>query len=52
MPEGFVYTLGFVAFQVFSVDFLAAEQHGAVLWNTHVWDTHVPKFLDQHLIRI
>jgi hypothetical protein len=32
-------TLGFAAFQVFTVDFLAAEQHGAVLWNTHVPDT-------------
>jgi hypothetical protein len=32
-------TLGFAAFQVFTVDFLAAEQHGADLWNTHVPDS-------------
>lgn len=41
------FTLGYVAFQVFSVDFLAAEQHGAILWNTHV-----PESLGQHLVRI
>ena len=33
------FTLGFVAFQVFTVDYIAAEQHGAVIWNTHVPDT-------------
>lgn len=27
------FSLGFVAFQVFTVDFLAAEQHGAPVWN-------------------
>jgi hypothetical protein len=41
------FTLGYVAFQVFSVDFLAAEQHGATLWNTHV-----PESLNRHLDRI
>jgi len=41
------FTLGFVAFQVFTVDFLAAEQHGADVWNTHV-----PESLAQALIRI
>jgi len=41
------FTLGYAAFQVFSVDFLAAEQHGAILWNTRV-----PESLDQHLVRI
>ena len=30
------FSLGYVAFQVFTVDPLAAEQHGAVAWNTHV----------------
>jgi hypothetical protein len=29
------YTLGFVAFQVFTVDFIAAEQHGASNWNSN-----------------
>jgi hypothetical protein len=33
------FTLGFAAFQVFTVDFLSAEKHGAILWNTHVPDT-------------
>lgn len=33
------FTLGFVAFQVFTVDFIAAELHGAVVWNTHVPDS-------------
>ena len=33
------FTLGFVVFQVFTVDFVAAELHGAVVWNTHVPDT-------------
>lgn len=32
-------TLGFAAFQVFTVDFLAAEQHRALVWNTHVPDS-------------
>lgn len=27
------FTLGFVAFQIFTVDFIAAEQHGAPEWN-------------------
>ena len=27
------FTLGFVAFQIFTVDFVAAEQHGAPVWN-------------------
>jgi hypothetical protein len=40
-------TLGFVILQVFTVDFLAAEQHGAVVWNTRV-----PDSLAQALIRI
>jgi hypothetical protein len=30
------FAIGFVAFQVFTVDFLAAELHGAYVWNTHV----------------
>lgn len=29
------YTLGYVAFQVFTVDFIAAEQHGAPSWNSN-----------------
>jgi hypothetical protein len=41
------FTLGYVVFQVFSVDFVAADQHGAILWNTHV-----PESLDRHLVRI
>jgi hypothetical protein len=41
------FTLGYVAFQVFSVDFVAADQHGAILWNTHV-----PDSLNRHLLRI
>jgi hypothetical protein len=41
------FTLGYVAFQVFSVDFLAAEQHKAEVWNTHV-----PGSLSGHLVRI
>src|SRR6266566_472168 len=40
-------TLGYIAFQVFTVDFLAAEQHSATLWNTHA-----PKLLARHLVRI
>jgi hypothetical protein len=30
------FAMGFVAFQVFTVDFVAAELHGAEVWNTHV----------------
>jgi hypothetical protein len=30
-----------------SVDFLAAEQH-----NADVWNTHVPASLSKHLVRI
>ena len=30
------FSLGYVAFQVFTVDPLAAEQHGALEWNTRV----------------
>jgi hypothetical protein len=41
------FSLGYVAFQVFSIDFLAAEQHGAGLWNTHV-----PEALSDALARI
>ena len=29
------YTLGFVAFQVLTVDYVAAEQHGARSWNSN-----------------
>ncbi len=32
-------TLGFAAFQVFTVDFLAADQHRALAWNNHVPDS-------------
>jgi hypothetical protein len=28
------FTLGYVAFQVFTIDFLAADQHGAPVWNS------------------
>jgi hypothetical protein len=28
------FTLGYIAFQVFTVDFIAAEQHRAASWNT------------------
>jgi hypothetical protein len=28
------FTLGFVAFQVFTLDFIEAERHGAPVWNT------------------
>jgi hypothetical protein len=41
------FSLGYVAFQVFSVDFLAAEQHNAVVWNTRP-----PVSLSGHLLRI
>ncbi len=40
-------TLGYAAFQIFTVDFLAAEQHHADVWNTHV-----PDSLANALIRI
>jgi hypothetical protein len=33
------FTLGFAVFQVFTVDFLAADQHRAVVWNAHVPDS-------------
>jgi hypothetical protein len=41
------FTMGYVAFQVFSVDFLAAEQHGADVWNTQL-----PADLAAHLVRV
>jgi hypothetical protein len=41
------FTLGFVAFQVFSVDFVAADEHGARLWNDHV-----PPSLAEALVHI
>jgi hypothetical protein len=41
------YTLGFVAFQVFTVDFIAAEQHRARSWNLNP-----PEPLKQQLPRI
>lgn len=41
------FSLGFVVFQVYSVDFLAAEQHGAPVWNTKP-----PAPLDGSLARI
>lgn len=41
------FTLGYVAFQVFSVDFVEAELHKADVWNTHV-----PDSLSRHLTRI
>lgn len=41
------FTLGYVVFQVFTIDFVAAEQHGAVVWNDRVPDT-----LSRALIRI
>jgi hypothetical protein len=41
------FTLGYVAFQVFTVDFVATEQHGARAWNPEV-----PPELAQALIRI
>ncbi len=39
--------IGYVAFQVFSVDFVAADAHGAMLWNTQA-----PSALDAGLTRI
>ncbi len=41
------FTLGFVAFQVFTVDFVAAELRGAPVWNTRP-----PESLDDALPRI
>ncbi len=41
------FTFGYVAFQVFTVDFIAADQHGADQWNTHP-----PPSLVQALTRI
>jgi hypothetical protein len=41
------FTLGYVVFQVFTVDFIAAQQHSAVVWNTHV-----PESLARALTRI
>lgn len=41
------FTLGFVAFQVFTVDFVAADEHGAGQWNLRP-----PQSLAQALARI
>jgi hypothetical protein len=41
------FTLGYIAFQVFTVDPLAAEQHRAAEWNDHV-----PDSLTSYLARI
>ena len=41
------FTLGFVAFQVFTVDFVAADKHGAGQWNLRP-----PRSLAQALARI
>jgi hypothetical protein len=41
------FTLGYVAFQVFTVDFPAADRHDADVWNTHP-----PPWLAQALTRI
>jgi hypothetical protein len=41
------FTLGFVAFQVFTVDFVAADEHGAGQWNLGP-----PQSLAQALARI
>lgn len=41
------FTLGYVAFQVFTVDYVAADQHRASAWNDHV-----PTALAQALSRI
>lgn len=41
------FALGYVVFQVFTVDYVAAEQHGAEPWNTRV-----PEHLDEALTRI
>lgn len=41
------FAIGYVAFQVFSVDFVAADAHGAVLWNTQA-----PSALDAGFTRI
>ena len=41
------FTLGYVAFQVFTVDYVAAGQHQASAWNDHV-----PASLAQALPRV
>ena len=41
------FALGYVVFQVFTVDFVAAEQHDAANWNTRV-----PRHLNEALPRI
>ena len=41
------FDLGFVAFQVFSVDFVTADEHQAVEWRTRV-----PSGLSDYLVRI
>jgi hypothetical protein len=41
------FTLGYVAFQVFTVDYVAADLHQASLWNDHA-----PSSLAQALPRI
>lgn len=41
------FALGFVVFQVFTVDYLGVEQHGAEPWNTRV-----PRHLNEALLRI
>jgi hypothetical protein len=41
------FTLGYVAFQVFTIDFLAAEQHGAPVWNKRP-----PEPLAESLVRV
>lgn len=41
------FSLGYVAFQVFSVDFVEADTHGAALWNTAP-----PKALAESVARI
>lgn len=39
------FTLGYAAFQAFTVDFLAADQRRARQWNTHVPDTLAPALI-------
>lgn len=41
------FAVGYVVFQVFTVDYIAAEQHGADNWNTRV-----PRHLSEALTRI
>ncbi len=41
------FTLGYIAFQVFTVDYVAADQHQASAWNDHT-----PSSLAQALFRI